>query len=191
MGWPAVANTREANGAQAIVVLGGGIARAAPEYGSIDTIQSRTLDRVRYAAWLHRQTGLPLLTSGGRPDAAATLSEAELMKAALEEEFATPVRWVEVDSTNTFENARGSARILREAGITRVYLVTHSAHMRRAVEAFAPTGIVVIPAPINVYTRDPLTYQDFLPSPTGFQTSYSVAHEVIGRVWYAIRGLFE
>ena len=113
------------------------------------------------------------------------------MKSVLESEFATPVRWVEVESGNTFENARASARILREAGIGKVYLVTHSAHMRRAVQAFAPTGIEVLPAPIGIFTRDPLGYEDFLPGPLGMRTSASVAHELLGRAWYAIRERFE
>ncbi len=59
------------------------------------------------------------------------------MKSMLEKEFATPVRWVEVESGNTFENARASGRILREAGMGKVYLVTHSGHMRRAVQHVA------------------------------------------------------
>ncbi len=190
LGWPVPADLRAGNGAQAIVVLGSGISRAAAEYGGADTVNARTLDRLRYAAWLVRQTGLPLLASGGRPDGASS-AEAELMKAVLENEFATPVRWIEAESRNTFENARASARILREAGIGKAYLVTHSFHMPRAVQAFAPTGIEVIPAPISIFTRDPMTYADFLPGPIGFQTSYYVAHELLGRAWYAIRGRFE
>jgi uncharacterized SAM-binding protein YcdF (DUF218 family) len=190
LGWPAPAEVRAANGAQAIVVLGGGISRAAPEYEGADTVNARTLNRVRYAAWLARKTGLPMLASGGRPTGAKA-SEGELMKAVLENEFGTPVRWIEVESMNTFENARASARILREAGIGRVYLVTDSLHMRRSVQAFAPTGIEVIPAPVNVVTRDPVTVYDFLPGPIGFSTSYYVAHELVGRAWYAIRGRFE
>ncbi|MBU3736829.1 MAG: YdcF family protein, partial [Methylobacterium sp.] len=46
--------------AQAIVVLGGGIHANTPEYGG-DTLKSQTLERLRYAARLHRLTGLPVL----------------------------------------------------------------------------------------------------------------------------------
>ena len=189
LGWPTPADVHAANGAQAIVVLGGGLSRSAPEYGGADTVNARTLERVRYAAWLVRQTGLPMLASGGPYRGSAP--EAEFMKSVLEKEFATPVRWVEVESGNTFENARASARILREAGRGKVYLVTHSGHMRRAVQAFAPTGIEVIPAPIDIFTREPLGYADFFPSALGMRTSASVAHELLGSVWYAIRERFE
>lgn len=190
LGWPAPVDLRDASGAQAIVVLGGGMHDAAPEYGAVATVNAGTLERVRYAAWLSRQTRLPVLASGGRthPTPAA---EAELMKSVLENEFSTPVRWIETESRNTFENARASARILRAAGIGKVLLVTHSFHMRRAVQAFAPTGIEVIAAPTRLDTSGPLTFADFLPSPRGFQTSYFVAHELVGGAWYAIRERFD
>jgi hypothetical protein len=42
----------------AIVVLGGGIRRVAPEYASSD-LRYMTLERLRYGIWLARQTGLP------------------------------------------------------------------------------------------------------------------------------------
>jgi uncharacterized SAM-binding protein YcdF (DUF218 family) len=190
LGWPAPVDIGAAKGAQAIVVLGGGLYRNAPEYGGADTVNSRTLDRVRYGAWLVRRTGLPLLASGGRPEG-ATSAEAEVMKGVLENEFGTKVRWVEVESRNTFENARASARILRAAGIGKVFLVTDSMHMRRAVQAFAPTGIEIIPAPVNMINGDPLTFRSFLPGPVGFENSYYVAHELLGRAWYAIRERFE
>jgi len=186
LAWPAPEKLDKASGAQAIVVLGGGISHKAPEYFGANTINSRTLDRVRYAAWLHRQTGLPILATGGPPGKTVP-AESELMKSALENEFSTPVRWIEVEARTTFDNARGSARILREAGITRVYLVTHSGHMRRAVQAFAPTGIEVIPAPIEIFTRDPLGFQGFLPSPLGMSTNAAVLHELLGMAWYEIR----
>ena len=190
LAWPVPADLRPENGAQAIVVLGGGLSIAPAEYYGVDTVNSRTLDRVRYTAWLFRKTGLPILASGGRP-AGASAAEAELMKSALEKEFATPVQWIEVESRTTFENARASARILREAGIGKVYLVTHSTHMRRAVQAFAPTGIEVIPAPISVFTRDPMGFEALFPSPLGMSTSAAIAHELLGRVWYAIKTAFE
>ena len=49
---------------QAIVVLGGGITSVRPEYGS-EVPKARTLERVRFAVNLHKQTGLPILVSGG------------------------------------------------------------------------------------------------------------------------------
>src|ERR1017187_10577911 len=53
--------------ADAIVVLGGGTYFKAPEYGGIDTVSPPTLLRLRYAAKLQRETGKPILVSGGTP----------------------------------------------------------------------------------------------------------------------------
>src|SRR6185369_731300 len=49
---------------QAIVILGGGRRSDSPEFGG-DTVSHYTLERVRYGAQLARQTGLPVLVSGG------------------------------------------------------------------------------------------------------------------------------
>ena len=51
--------------AKAVVILGGGVRRNAPEYGG-DTLATLTLERVRYGARVARLTGLPVLVSGGR-----------------------------------------------------------------------------------------------------------------------------
>src|SRR5690606_32234594 len=49
---------------QAIVVLGGGVQAQAPEYGEAQP-GPHTLQRLRYGAWLARQTGKPLGFAGG------------------------------------------------------------------------------------------------------------------------------
>lgn len=193
LGWPAPMNPNEATGAQGIVVLGGGAYLLAPEYGGADSVNSRTLWRLRYAAYLHRETGLPVLAAGGRsPGGPRTPPEAELMKAALEKEFSTPVLWIETESRNTLENARFSARILKEAGVGKVLLVTDSIHMRRAVQSFSGTGIEVVPAPTAFVTGyQPIGWRDFLPAVIGFTTINGIGHEVLGRAWYAIRQLLD
>ena len=49
--------------AEAVVLLAGGRRTLAEEYGD-DTPNSFSLERARYAAWIVRQTGLPLVISG-------------------------------------------------------------------------------------------------------------------------------
>lgn len=169
--------------AQAVVVLGGGRYRDAPEYGE-DTVSEATLLRLRYAARLHRDTGLPLLVTGGRPDG-GSLSEAEAMRRALVSDFGVPVRWVEGASENTRENARLSSALLRRDGVARVALVTHAWHMPRAARAFAAAGFVVVPAP-TFFHRRPMTPLDFLPA--GYGESRQALHEWIGLAWYALPG---
>ena len=108
--------------AQAIVVLGGGKYPQAPEYGG-DTVAAMSLVRLRYAAALYRQTGLPVLVSGGSPEGSPT-DEAQTMRRTLEQEFAVPVRWSEGRSANTLENARLTRDLLDKEGIRRIALVT-------------------------------------------------------------------
>ena len=171
--------------ADAIVVLGGGTYFNAPEYGG-DTVNEYTLERLRYAAQLHRKSGKPILVAGGRPLGNAT-SEAAQMRAALEEGFQVPVVWLEETSDNTFENARYSYPILRKAGVSRIYLVTHAWHVKRAALAFAAAGFEVVPAPTRYATRHRLSVLDFLPQAGALHDSKIFMKEVIGIAWYRLK----
>lgn len=172
--------------ADAIVVLGGGSYFRAPEYGGMDTVSEPSLVRLRYAARLQRETGKPILVTGGRPLGNDT-SEAQQMKAVLEKEFNVPVRWTEDDSDNTQENARHSYRLLQQAGISRIYLLTHAWHMPRSILAFQRAGFEVVPAP----TAFDLPYQadllSFIPQAGSLNNSRIVMHELIGMLWYRLK----
>jgi uncharacterized SAM-binding protein YcdF (DUF218 family) len=168
-----------AKDAQAIVVLGGGSYLAAPEYGG-DTVSRWSLERIRYAARLQRETGLPLLVSGGAP--LGGVPEGHSMRIALEGEFGVKVRWIEDASADTRENARLSVPLLRAAGVRRVLLVTHAWHMRRALEAFSAAGLDTVPAPTGFETVAPFTPLDWLPGPGGLWAGRIALHELLGRL---------
>ena len=174
------------DGAQAIVVLSGGLATDAAEYGG-DTAGARTLLRLRYGALLARRYDLPLLVAGGRPHQARR-SEAAVMADILENEFAVKVRWQETQSRTTAENAAMSAEILGAAGIRRVVLVTQAFHMPRAARLFRAAGIEVVPAPTNFTAmgRSALVPSDFLPQVSALQNSYYALHEWLGIAWLAL-----
>ncbi|MDD3353424.1 YdcF family protein [Zoogloea sp.] len=166
---------------QAIVILAGGKRRYAPEFGG-ETINALTLERVRYGARLARQSGLPLLVSGGRLE--GTHSEAGLMQEALSVDFGLKPRWIEEQSRDTQENALYSARILRSEGIERIILVTHAAHMQRAARAYEMAGLQVIPAP-TAYLADKDTGDPGLPELPSMRASYAgwyASHEWLGRL---------
>lgn len=182
--YPALQKDQFANDVGAIVVLGAGRYYSAPEFGG-DTIRGAGLERVRYAAWLHRQTGRPILVSGGDINGRGS-AEATLMKEALEKEFGVTVAWVEPASRNTAENATMSHAILDKAGIKKIYLVTHAEHMTRAVEAFSRTPLVVIPAPTIFGPELGIETLDFVPSGGAMTKSNRVLHEWLGRAWYAL-----
>jgi len=182
---PLVLTALEGVPVDAVVVLGGGHRSIAPEFGGSDDVTARTLERLRYGAWLAKTLNRPLLVSGGRPDGQAR-SEAEAMALVLRRDFGVGVRWLETDSRNTRENAGKSADLLRQEGVRRVILVTHAWHMPRAVRAFERAGFDVVPAPTAYLTTHPLTPLDFLPRARGMEWSSLALHEWIGMAWYAL-----
>jgi len=171
--------------AGAIVVIGAGRNANAPEYGG-DTLNMFALERVRYAAYLARKTGLPILASGGSPRG-GEVSEARLMKTALEEDFHVPVRWMEEKSRNTFENAVMSRAMLEGEGINTVYLVTHAWHMARARMVFEQAGFDVIPAPTGFSTREKVSVFSYIPSGKSMLDTSLAVKEMLGIVWYSLK----
>ena len=172
--------------ADAIVILGGGTYFHAPEYAGGDVVSYTTLVRLRYGAKLYRETGKPILVTGGRP-LGNSVSEAQQMRMSLEQDFRVPVRWTEDESDNTFENAYYSFRILRQAGIHRIYLVTHAWHMPRAAAVFRRAGFDVIEAPTAFTTRYRTDLLSFLPSAQALRDSRIFIHEIIGIFWYRLK----
>jgi uncharacterized SAM-binding protein YcdF (DUF218 family) len=172
----------------AIVILGAGRYTEAPEYGGSDSVSGLALQRLRYGAHLHRLTGLPILVSGGSPYAETT-SEAELMQAALVSDFRVAAKWVENKSANTHENAKYTKMMLAEAGVQRVYLVTHAAHMPRAVWSFENQGLSVIPAPMgfNTLNKEDRETLGYFPSANDLRLSSNALRERLGLFWYQRR----
>jgi len=122
-------------GAQAIVVLGGGLTR--DRKGHI-TPNSYTRLRLMQAISQHRSTKLPIFLTG---------VEARYMQKFLQE-HGESAQWLESRSMNTCENARFSALLLqRLGGAPRVELVTDKWHIPRARWLFAMNGIETVPIP--------------------------------------------
>jgi len=170
---------------RAIVVLGGGTYRGAPEYGG-DTVNTLTLVRLRYAAKLARATGKPLLVAGGSPSG-DTPPEAERMRTVLTQEFGLEVAWAEDRSRDTLGNALESFRILAPLGITTVYVVTHAWHMPRARYAFEHAGFTVIPAPTAYSELNEVGLSELIPSTAGLADTTWFCYEVLGHAWYKLR----
>jgi uncharacterized SAM-binding protein YcdF (DUF218 family) len=145
-----------------------------------------TLERLRAAAILQRRTGLPLLASGGVLRRSET-PIATLMAASLTRDFAVPTRWQEAQSLDTWQNAALSAEILRREGITSVYVVSHSWHLRRAMIAFRAAGLAATAAPAVMQVVPEAELDDFLPHASSWQKSYYALHEWIGCAAYGLR----
>lgn len=166
--------TPSQSAARAIVILGGGVRRDAPEVGA-DAPSTRADLRLIEGARIERATGLPILVSGGADETAA-------MRRFLEQDMQVPVRWVEPASTNTHQNAVYSAKLLHGQGIERVILVTSSAHMVRAAAEFAAAGLEVVAAPAEMWTWDERGVQAFAPSTLALSRSQTALYEWAGRL---------
>jgi uncharacterized SAM-binding protein YcdF (DUF218 family) len=180
--------------AGAIIVLGAGIYYGAPEYWQAsdpnaysETGDSLSLQRIEYAAYLARMTGLPILVSGGATGPDPQLTVARAMEQALERDFDVPVRWVEERSANTWENARFSAELLRSVGVSKAYVVTHAWHMPRAIYSFEQTSLAAIPAPTRFVSRADPYWVDFVPSAGAFLTTHYAIYEALGLAWYRLQ----
>lgn len=168
----------------AIVVLGGGRRLFAPEYGD-SSLTSGSIERLRYGVWLARATQLPLLFSGGVGwRALPGPTEADIAARVAEREFGLRLRWVENRSHDTRESAVNSLEVLKPLGIRRIVLVTNGADMRRAVRNFGRAAVggdfEIVPAPMEIDTREPLRLMDWLPSPAGYESVCSALHEWAG-----------
>ncbi len=176
-------NPKDLGKAQAIVLLSGGVRHSQPEYAS-DVSNSATLERVRYAAFLHYQHNLPIMVTGGDPSGGEP--EGWIMKRELETVFDTPVRWQETESTNTAENAEFARRVLAPQGVDTIALLTHAWHMPRAKKAFERAGFTVIAAPTVFHVEPVQGIMNFIPQADYLSLANKALHEWVGMVWYRL-----
>ncbi|MFL6627149.1 MAG: YdcF family protein [Burkholderiaceae bacterium] len=176
----------------AIVVLGSGLDARPSEYPAAD-LRNASLKRLRYGLWLGRETGIPVAASGGRgwtTSDVAVPAEATRMAEVARGEFGLPLRWVEAASRDTHENATGTLALLQPAGVREVLLVTHGAHMPRALREFraaaaaqsASSPIAITPAPMGQAWPGDTIVTRWTPSGAGLERMQLAVHEVLGRM---------
>jgi uncharacterized SAM-binding protein YcdF (DUF218 family) len=170
--YPAV-DPQRAEGAQAIVILGGGGQRAfAPEYGG-PAANPELLERLAYGAYLARKTGLPVLVTGFRIEAVA-------MRETLLRNFGIEARWVDDQAYDTFQNASNSARLLEADGVRHIILVTHATHEWRAAQEFVAAGFQVLPAPAGMRDPHAAGVLRFVPNADALSRGCAAINELLG-----------
>ena len=172
----------------AIVIVGGGLRDLAPEYG-VSELSAMGTERLRYGLWLSRETGLPILFSGGLAHGSKLgQSEAEIAARVAERDFGRSIKWLESGSRDTRENAYMSVPLLKAQGIERIVLVTHGYHMARTRGNFEKaiaaggTAMQVVSAPMGLQPWFRPRPIDFLPTRDGFVQTRLVLHEWVGRL---------
>ena len=163
--------------AQAIIVLGGGVRNSDELFGDY-AIAAAPLERMRYAAYLHRQTGLPILVTGGSPEGREP--EAKIMAQELHDFFGVQVKWLESNANTTAQNARLSKNILNRESISHIILVTNQWHMKRAKMLFEREGFNVLAAGTTAHQALDMGILPFIPQAQALQNSSIALKEWIG-----------
>ena len=175
-------DTPMADAVDAFVVLGGGV-RVPRDHRP--ELAENSVVRVVCAAKLYHDEG------GRRPSGPGGVAVAPLMGDLLQLLDVDPSDIIiESDSTNTFENARETARILNERGLRHVTLVTEATHMPQSMMSFRGQGVEVTPSGCN-YRVSATTGEGMyrlLPSAGAASLVRLVAHAWIGIVWYWLNG---
>lgn len=176
-------------GAEAVVILGGGMNKAPDSYYLGSSSAIRTLEGLSVA----KSTGLPVIVSGGDTYGNMGKGSGELMMETLVE-LGMPAKRVivEGESRNTEENSVYTAEICRQKGYKKVILVTSALHMRRSVLLFSEEDLEIIPCPTDyegLYRKT--AFFDYLPSGVFFDSVIKALHEYLGFFWYRLRGGFK
>lgn len=165
--------------AQAIVLLGGGL-RDSKELFATLTTNPIALERVRYTAYLQKQTDLPLLITGSSYNGA---SEAAVMARELAMFFHVPTKWLEEQAKTTKENAYFTRKMLEKEGIKKIVLVTNQWHMQRARLLFEREGFDILPASVGAGVTPTvygLNIMYFIPQAGALQSNAFALKEWLG-----------
>jgi uncharacterized SAM-binding protein YcdF (DUF218 family) len=186
----------------AIVVLGGGTRGSDPPRPMTEINEAG--DRILYGAKLYHDGFAPIvLVTGGSiewltPEGIA--AEANDMSALMELLNVPPESlWLEAQSRNTYENALYSRRMLAEAGMEDILLVTSAMHMPRSVPLFEAQGLNVTAAPTDFLVSDAewahlwrggptVTLINLLPNVEYLTYTTRAMKEYIGLFVYGLRG---
>ncbi len=190
-GWTPI-TAEDASGADAIVVLGGGVWTYRGSGLAVELPGGGTLRRLLEAARVYRMLGDPIVVlSGGTVMAGQRRSEAVIMRDLLVSLGLPESRIVlEESSRNTHDQARQIRTLLDRLGARRFVLVTSPFHMPRAVGAFRAQHLAPLPSAGACcdWEGRPDGLWLALPTDAALQLSSAAAYEYLGVAYYWLRG---
>lgn len=177
---------------QAIVVLSGGLVarpRGERDYAALGLA---SIQRLIGAVGLQRSLGAVRLAVIGTSDRGFADS---VILANLARDLGVDASTLQVEaaSLNTWQNAQASAR-LAPALPRRIWLVTSSLHMVRALVAFRAAGFDACAYPVQSRYHAPDNPGYLLPTGSATMKAEDALHELVGevayrlRAWHAARG---
>ena len=176
----------------AVVILGGGGATYQVDGAQLDMLSASTSLRVLEGFRLYDAHAPDwIIVSGGTNDrAGVSTPESETMAVHLVE-LGIPSEQILIErlSANTREQALNIPPLLEKHEIDQFILVTSPTHMRRADLSFQAEGMHALTstAPSWSETRPDLGWSP-LPSAEALEVSRDVFRELVGLVYYALRG---
>ena len=168
-----------------IVMLCGGFKNGGDTFSASERLESGTLERAAAAYKLYRETGLPIVISGGAPFSSEPESEAV---AAWLKELGVPEDKLlaEKASRDTRENAAFTLKLCADKGFRRLILLSSAYHMPRAVLLFGKPGTSeIIPFPVARRSGGPFYLRDWLPG-SGMVEARLAMNEYLGLAWYRL-----
>ena len=180
-------------GRVAIALLGSG------SYTALDWADNRAvipdpigLERALEAARLYALLDPAWVISSGGPasQGSSDFTSGEAMRDALVR-LGVPASRVILkdDAADTHDEAQNVARLLPKLHVDHVVLVTSAVHMRRARATFRAAGVPVVPAPVREDKPGAVGWRTkYLPSERGLYEALLDAHEILGVVYYRLRG---
>lgn len=171
-------------GAEVVVVLGGGVVKTPDGYQLSIHTAARLLKGLEIANKKH----LPLIVTGGKLPGVDQLPEAEIMKQqAISLGFDEGNIFVEPLARTTKENAFYTTALMKQKAFKKAVLVTSAVHMKRAVYCFEKNGVSAIPCPTAfLYDHSKIEWIDLIPNRDALDANLAAIHEYFGLVWYRI-----
>lgn len=169
-----------------IILLGSSIREGAPDLAGRGTPSEDALVRIVAAVRLQRQTGLPVIVSGG-PVFPGRPSMGPIYRRFLVDLGVPPARiLLEERSRDTLENARFSKALCDREGYRQPLVVTHAGHMPRALWCFAQVGLPATAVPCGFQTWEGRRYgwSDILPR--GYDRLGQALYEHLGMLFYRL-----
>lgn len=168
------------------IVLGGGTdgpPRSRADFSVLNLATRRRVDRA--VAWWREDEGRVLVLAGGAPYGDIAVAELMAAYAGVLDVPETAMR-VEIQSDDTWENARHAAR-LSPSLPRRIVLVTSLIHMPRAHGAFASAGFEVCPLGTDARRLPSRLPWALVPRTSALANAEMALHEWAGLAYYRWR----
>jgi uncharacterized SAM-binding protein YcdF (DUF218 family) len=191
-GMDPIKTVEDVEGANAIVVLGGGSINLRTREEVLSLLVSESALRAMEGIRLYKLMEEPfvVISGGSNPFLGEGTPESELMVALFIDQ-GVPKKDILIESVSqsTREQAQKLKPILAREGIERFVLVTSPIHMRRAIAVFEAHGMEPIPGPSSLLSEVfDVAGIGILPSWVALDSSQAAMREYMALTYYWARG---